>query len=284
MLAYGAVLLAALIWSLNPVIIRIGAEKASAIAFNGLRAFSALVFLLPLAIAVNGGLHIELTPLAVLFTVLSALVGPGLGDVAYIKSIQLAGASRAVAVGYTYIFVAQALAMAFLGEEIRLGTALGSILAVAGVWLVASEAQQRGSSEFKGVLAAAISSLAWGLGSIINRLALAYTDPLSLSTMRAVIQGAVLSILDTKNMRSTVTSKRVIATACTTGVLAYGVGTTLFLYALSVLGVSMTVLPTALTPVLSALLGRVIARETFGLKTVAGVLCTASGIALAFQL
>ncbi len=284
MLAYGAILLAALIWSLNPVIIRIGAGEASAIAFNGLRAFSALILLMPLTMAVNGGLHVELTPLAVLFIVLSALVGPGLGDVAYIKSIQLAGASRAVTVGYTYIFVAQALAVAFLGEEIGLGTALGSILAVTGVWLVASEAQQRGSSELKGVLAAIVSSLAWGLGSIINRLALVYTDPLSLSSIRAIIQGAVLSTLDAKNLRSTVPSKRVIATACITGILAYGMGTTLFLYALSVLGVSMTVLPTALTPVLSAVLSRIIAHETFGLKTVVGVLCTASGIAFALQL
>jgi len=284
LLAYGATLLATLIWSLNPVIIRIGAGKASAIAFNGLRAFLALILLLPLTMAVKGGLHVELTPFAVLLIVLSALVGPGLGDVAYIRSIQLAGASRAVTVGYTYIFVSQALAVAFLGEEIRLGTALGSILAVAGVWLVASEAQQRGSSELRGVLVAIVSSLAWGLGSIINRLALVYTDPLSLSAIRAVIQGAVLSTLDAKNLKSMVSSKRIIATACITGVLAYGMGTTLFLYALSVLGVSMTVLPTALTPVLSTMLSRIIAHETFGLKTVVGVLCTASGIALALQL
>jgi len=284
-IAFGAILLAAVVWSLTPVLIRIGASNVSAIAFNSLRAFSALTLLIPLSLVINGGVYVDSTLSALTIVILSALVGLVIGDVAYVKAIQLAGVSRAVIIGYTYIFVSQALAFVLLNESIGMGTAIGSVLAIIGVFLVVGGVQQFGYvRELRGILVAAISSLAWGLGSVINRIALLYSDPISLALIRIAIQGTTLALLDFKNLKSVALERRAALTAFTTGILTYGIGATLFLYSLQVLGVSITVLATALTPVLSTILTRVLAREIFGVKTIVGAFCTASGIALAFQL
>jgi len=283
--AFSAVLLAAIVWSLTPVLIKIGASNVSAIAFNGLRAFSALTLLLPLSLVVNGGVYVDPTPSALIVIVLSALVGLVVGDVAYVKAIQLAGVSKAVIIGYTYIFVSQILAFILLNEGVGIGTVMGSILAIIGIVLVVGGTQEFGySHELRGLLAAGISSLAWGLGSVVNRVALLYSDPVSLALIRIAIQGATLTILDFDGLRSAMTNRRAVLTAFITGILTYGIGATLFLYSLQILGVSITVLATALTPVLSTILTRALTREVLGVKTIVGALCTASGIALAFQL
>lgn len=283
--AFSAVLLAAIVWSLTPVLIKIGASNVSAIAFNGLRAFSALTLLLPLSLVVNGGVYVDPTPSALIVIVLSALVGLVVGDVAYVKAIQLAGVSKAVIIGYTYIFVSQVLAFILLNEGVGIGTVMGSILAIIGIVLVVGGTQGFGySHELRGLLAAGVSSLAWGLGSVVNRVALLYSDPVSLALIRIAIQGATLTILDFDGLRSAMTNRRAVLTAFITGILTYGIGATLFLYSLQILGVSITVLATALTSVLSTILTRALTREVLGVKTIVGALCTASGIALAFQL
>ena len=283
-IAFSAILLAATVWSLTPVLIRMGAGNTSAIAFNGLRAFSALTLLIPLSLVVNGGVYVDLTPLALMVIILSALIGLVVGDVAYVKAIQLAGVSKAVIIGYTYIFVSQALAFVLLNESIGIGIVIGSVLAIIGVFLVVGGVQQfEHVRELRGVLAAIVSSLAWGLGSVINRVALMYSDPISLALIRVAIQGTLV-LFDFRGLKSVVLDRRAVLIAFVTGILTYGIGITLFLYSLQILGVSITVLATALTPVLSTILTRVLAREVFGVKTVVGALCTASGIALAFQL
>jgi drug/metabolite transporter (DMT)-like permease len=65
-----------------------------------------------------------------------------------------------------------------------------------------------------------------------------------------------------------------------TGVLSWGVGMVLFTYSIYLLGVSATVVATALAPVLSQLTTRLVAREPYSRRVVAGALLVSLGIVI----
>jgi hypothetical protein len=65
-----------------------------------------------------------------------------------------------------------------------------------------------------------------------------------------------------------------------TGVLSWGVGMVLFTYSIYSLGVSATVVATALAPVLSQLTTRLVAREPYSRRVVAGALLVSLGIVI----
>lgn len=244
-------------------------------SFNALRLLSALPLLSALTLLYSS----FNTPTSMegwLLVVAAGLLGPGLGDVAYIEAIKLVGSGTAVTVGYTYILVSQALALLLLGEEVGWGLVAGSILALVGVWLVASSGPS-GSANRRGITAAVVSSIAWGLGSIVNKLALLHVGPLSLALLRVLVLSPLMLLVGARGYRS-MTSRRQVLAAVVTGSLSYGLGIPLFLYALDVVGVSVTVLTTALTPVLARLAAHAVAGEGLSVKGVAGTLLTALGV------
>ncbi|RLG84540.1 MAG: EamA family transporter [Thermoprotei archaeon] len=266
--------IAALIWSFTPSIIRKFSENADPISLNALRAFFATLILTP--VITITGIRVELEVQGILFILLSALIGPGVGDIFYIISIRRIGGGRAVAISYFYVFVAQFLAMVLLRETLRPWLVLGTILALTGIILVRFE----GGHDTRHIdwFIAFAPAFAWGLGTIVNKFALYYTDPLSLSFLRVAILTIFLYMISFNKMGKNIGRKNVLITAFITGGLGYGVGIPLFLYAIDSIGVSATVLATTLTPVLGRILSSIIAGEKVNLKGVIGTFLVVLGI------
>ena len=267
--------IAAVLWSINPALIKRFGKGVSPIGLNFLRSLMAIPFL---AIAVQVfGFYIVPKPIGFVYILGSALIGPGIGDIAYIRSIHLVGAGRSITIGYTYVVIAQFLAIVFLGESITYRLVIGTIAAVAGVYVVFSEYSDGDSSRYSWI--ALVPAFAWGLGSVVNKLALEYTNSVSLGLMRAIILPVFLGFL-VRDRIEVLARKEVLLLALTTGGLGYGVGIPLFLKAIELSGVTVAVLATVLTPVLGRILSSFIANEKTGLKGYLGTLLVVLGIVI----
>ncbi len=272
-----SVLAASIMWGIAPAIIKIGVRShVDARGFNAVRVFVAAPVIAIILLVSGEPFIIPASMFGWLAILAASLLGPGLGDIAYIYSIREIGGGRAVTIGYTYILISQFLAVLLLREQPRIQLFIGSIIALIGVWLIAQEAKTESGSK-KGVIAALIASAAWGFGSIANKYALYYVGPLTLSFLRILILIPLMILLGYRGLRKSL-DKRAFVMASITGVLSYGFGIPLFLYAINTVGVSVTVLVTALAPVLGKVFSVILAKEKIIIKGVIGTMTTVIGI------
>jgi len=282
-MVYGVLsaVIASILWSINPSVIKRYGYGVSSIALNGLRALMAALFLLiPIILY---GFRVELVLIGLLYILGSAIIGPGIGDVLYIKSIRSIGAGKSVVIGYTYVFIAQILAAIFLGEELGISLIIGTLLAMLGIYLV-YRGEDNSDLCWRKILISLMPAIAWGVGSIVNKYALMYTDPLSLGFIRVIVLSFILLLPMYNSIPRSILSKRILFTAVVTGGLGYGIGMPLFLYAVDVVGVSVTVLATTLTPVLGRLFSILIAGEKIEPKGLLGTILVILGIIIGIGL
>lgn len=278
---YIAIMVASIIWSLVPALISRIKEFVRPFIFTSLRAVFATTALLPMLVL--GDVRMEWLDLPVLsLVVVSGILGPGLGDAFYAKAIQSMGASLAVILSYTYIFIAQFMSVLVLGESLRATLIFGSLLAFTGVVVALSGNDSLNKLNVRGVLSSFIAALSWSSGAVIIKLTLDYVDILPLTIYRLASTALVFTVLGYVLERSLSREAVVptVAISAVTGVLGFGVGAYLFAYSINSLGVSTTAMATALTPVLSQVTTKLLSKERPTRKNFAGALLTSCGIAI----
>jgi len=279
-LGYATIVLASVTWSLNPAVISRFREHIRPITFTALRALAALALLCPIAV---GRLELrDSSPYAIAIIVLSAVVGPGIGDALYTRSIQVLGGSLAVVLGYTYIFIAQFLAVLLLGEELTLGVAVGTMLAFGGVVLAVGPKASRSGAGATGVAYAFGAAISWGVATVMIGLALQFAGTLTLTVVRlATILALFLPVgLLTEGLPPRSSLKPLLVASAVTGIMGWGIGMYLFILSIGLIGVAVTSTATALTPVLSQLTTKLVAGERVRASTVLGAALTSIGIAV----
>lgn len=271
-----AALVASLIWGFAPAIIKLGvSEDTSAVVFNTLRLIAAIPVTALIIVVLHEQLIVPSNIIGWIAVFAAGTIGPGIGDVAYIYAIREVGGGKAVTIGYTYILISQFLALLFFGEELAWNLITGSVLAIIGIWLVAREAKNK-SYNVKGIMASCVSAVAWGFGSIANKYALTYTNPLSLALLRMIFLLVILLAFTWRQLGNT--NKKAIYASIFTGATSYGIAMPLFLYALDVIGVSVTVLITALTPALGRITTRILTKEEISLHGIIGTIVIILGL------
>lgn len=282
MLGYAAIVVASIMWSLNPAVVSRFRAFIKPVTYTALRAVIAALSLAPVAL-LNGAEIQSGSPRAIAVILLSAVIGPGLGDALYTRSIQLTGGSIAVLVSYTYIFIAQAVAALAIGEPFEYTTMIGSAIAFAGIAVavvMGGEAVKLGSS--RGIAYAAAAAALWGVATVTIKVALAYTDTLSLTFARLLIIASLLlpAGVSLEGVPPKAHLRPLLVASSITGVLGWGIGMYLFVYSIHAIGVSATAIATALTPVISQMSTRIIAGERPGPRQIAGALLISLGIVL----
>ena len=160
-LGIGAALAAAAIWALVIFLYKRHMEGLDAAAVN----FSRLMYVTTLLAPAM--LFIEPAP-GLWAAVVSGVVTLFMGDSLYFYAIHKVGGSVAAPIAYTYIVMAQYFAL-LLGEEVSQWLFLSSILAVAGVSLLAGG----GGAWLNplGLAATVATALLWSLGMTTVKLA-----------------------------------------------------------------------------------------------------------------
>jgi DME family drug/metabolite transporter len=275
-------ILASILWSLNPAIISRYSRDIKPLIFTGLRA---LIGLLPLITVITfiTGLSVEFN-LGLLVAVISALLGPGLGDTLYTQAVRLLGGSLAVVISYTYIFIATGLSVLLLGEKGGLTILLGSILAFTGIVVSTGFTSRNGVKNFKGIFYAACAAISWGLGTVLIRIALNYYDFIYLTAMRLLTVGVVFALtgLVIEGKIDENSRRNLLIAAVITGVFGLTIGSLLFTYAIWSIGITATVIATSLTPILSQWTTKIISGEKIQLNVIIGALLVALGIIILY--
>lgn len=268
--------MAGVLWSLNPPVIKRFAGGMDPVAFNGARGIYA-VLVLTLYMLVKG-VAPSVRPEGLALIYLSALLGPVLGDILYIKAIVSIGGGNAITIGYLYIFIAQLIGIYVLGEKPDAHLLIGSLVAFTGIYLIYNGGGE--SIRGRGVAYALAAAVLWGMSAVCSRLATQYGDALSLGFTRNVF--LVLSIVLVRGLLPAryALSRNGFIAGFITGGLSFGVGMVLFIEALAAGGVSLAVLPTIIAPALARFTSRIIAGEVVGWRSIAGTLVTVAGIAL----
>ena len=269
-----AALTASMIWSLAPGLISRYGGKTKSTVLNTLRAYYASIILLIYILFTLNNRWILIKGIPIIIT--SAFFGPLLGDTLYIKSIKRIGGGNAVSISYTYIFFAQLYSYILFNEKITIFMIIGTFISLLGIYVTYSGEKQK--LVLKGLIYAIGASLSWGMGATLSKLALIYGDPVTVAFVRNLFTALTLSIFTYKYLPGTLKLKGVQLTAFITGGLGFGVGMTLFLTAISLVGVNATVLTTSITPVLGRILARIIAHEKPSTRAYLGTLTTSLGI------
>lgn len=127
---------AALSWSTATVILQVGLIGADPIDANLIRIVIGSLFLLPLFfLARQRGMPMP-TKRATKYVVIAGFFGMGLGSILYVNAVFFTGAAVTSVIAATAPLFALPFSIIFLKEKITPLILLGTILTVAGVWLV----------------------------------------------------------------------------------------------------------------------------------------------------
>ncbi|MGI9148023.1 MAG: DMT family transporter [Chloroflexota bacterium] len=281
-------LLSACAWGATGIVIRAYLSGVPAVAVNSLRnTTSAGVFIL---IWVAFSSRASVSPSAVVLLVASMIVGLVIGDSLYFEALKRIGVARAMPISMGYPVMTSLLAAILLGERLTAMSVIGMLATLTGVYLVAMPAagaaralsQQPASGHWSGVAFAAVAAACWSFSAIAVKPALAMTDVVTASVIRASLAAMVLWAVTMR--RGPVPlgtwfhgrSLRAIAAVGACGVISTG----LFLECVSVAGAGTAAVLSATSPIFAVPVSIVFLREGGSWRVVAGTLLSVIGVVM----
>lgn len=130
-------LLTIIVWGIAPIIDKVAVQGTSPYIGNIYRSLT-IAFIMLTITFFSGELKMAFKmPLKnALFYVASGLLAGGIGVIAYFKVLQVAPTSKVVPLAASYPLITALLSMAFLGEKVSPARFIGTLLIVAGIYLV----------------------------------------------------------------------------------------------------------------------------------------------------
>lgn len=195
-----AALTAAFLWALSTVIFGRLGKSLSPLVLNLAKGGIAIA-LIALTLVLRHNLQPQLSSAAIFWLMLSGVVGIGLGDTAYFKSINHLGARRALLMECLAPPLTALIALVFLQEQLEAIAWGGILLTVGGVAWVISErvpaGDQRSVSLRAGIVWSVLAQLGQASGAVMSRGALANSDidPLWSGLLRLAAGAMILVIL-----------------------------------------------------------------------------------------
>lgn len=195
-----AALTAAFLWALSTVIFGRLGKWLSPLVLNLAKGCIAIA-LIALTLVLQQNLQPRLPGMAIFWLTLSGVVGIGLGDTAYFKSINHLGARRALLMESLAPPLTALIALVFLQESLSAISWCGILLTVGGVAWVISErvpASDRGHFNLRaGLIWSLLAQLGQASGAVMSRGALVNTsvDPLWSGLLRIAAGAAILVLL-----------------------------------------------------------------------------------------
>jgi len=129
--------LAGVLWATSTALLKSGVGNTDLVVANSVRLPAAGLVLLSMVLRQPGGFRVRgVEAGTVAVVLLSGIAGTALGSALYLTAVIQAGAAKAAALQSVSPFIAAPLAFVFLREPIAPATLAGTVLSVAGVWLL----------------------------------------------------------------------------------------------------------------------------------------------------
>ncbi len=275
-------------WALVSTVMRSMSDRVNPITVNGLRcAFGAANMAILIVILGRVDLLQRMPALGVALVVISGLIGQGLGDAIFVVSMKRIGAARAMPISSIQPLITTALAVVFLGERVTWFMGGGTLLVLAGVYLLAfpygplSRVRQLFASADRLGLALALGTAGcWAVSAVILKAALDSIDVLSAALVRMAVAAILLfgfQIVASREKVLAGLNARGFAVMVVAGLL--GTGSALgYVTALNFAGAAKAAVLASTTPFFGLPLSIFVLRERVNSRVVLGSLLCVFGI------
>ncbi len=195
-----AALTAAFLWAVSTVIFGRLGKSLSPLVLNLAKGCIAIA-LITLTLLIQQNLQPQLPRMAIFWLTLSGVVGIGLGDTAYFKSVNHLGARRALLMESLAPPLTALMALILLQESLSAIAWCGILLTVGGVaWVISERLPAGAQGHFNlraGLIWSVLAQLGQASGAVMSRGALVNTtvDPLWSGLLRISAGAVVLIIL-----------------------------------------------------------------------------------------
>ncbi len=282
----------ALVWGGSITLLRFLSTRIDSLSLNVLRLSVAGSCLISFVSLSGRGAELLLTPLLPLVLVLaSGIIEQSMGDTTYIRSLSYLEASRGHPIAaFTFRILTFLVAGLFLGEPFTWLTIAGMSFVLLGVYLVItgrtpwvkSTSQQ---VNMKGVLLALAAAVLWTVAATILKVGVRDMDPFVAAGVRvpSAAMALLLFTVSQRNKGSLQFQKygaRTIALAAVGGVLSYGIGAVLYVFAIQAIGVGKAVIISGLSPLFTVLFSVLFLKERLTWYILGGILLGFSGVVL----
>jgi len=272
-------LIPAVIWAFSPIYYRGFMKRFDFLLLNLLRTSMASLALLVPALVIGFGS-------GVLDALLSGAITLACGDTLYLLSVRETGASVAAPVVYTYVFFVQLTAFT-VGEVVPFSNYVAAAMVVAGVFLLSRG--RSGKPRVKGIAFGLAAGLVWTAGQDLIRVATnAGGNVLVVTFSRNAAAAVALGFAVLLTRRTRLWPKEI--TRREMGFLAFialtdlAVGSSLYVYSVSLVGIALTVILTSLSPFLTQLFSKLLGKESPTLTDFAGGAVIVAALILAVAL
>jgi len=282
-------LLCALCWAIGSVSMKDLSTRLDPFTLNAPRALIAglALFALSLATGRSAGYR-DLTWQGLAFMIGSMAVGGGLGDSLYVLSMARIGLSRAYPLAATYPALTLVIGALFLNEQITAPVIAGLALVSIGILVIShphvtDELPLGAPGRSLGILLALLASACWAGALVMLDVGIQGVDPILVASIRvpalALMFWALVAIRRT-GRRLLALSRRDWAVMCLGGLVGWGLGSLLFVAALSYLGPGRTAILTSTSPLFALPLCALFLKERVHRGVLLGAVLTVTGVAL----
>jgi DME family drug/metabolite transporter len=287
-------LVQAVCWAGPTNVLRALSMRMNPFLINGLRGLVGWLFVFPVALLTVAGDVSLLTPLRLVYILVSVLLAGVLGDYLNLCSLRILGVGRAFPITSSQPVFTVLLSALLLGDTLDAKTLGGTALVLFGVYLVARPRRDVIAIDntpplaprqlLIGVLMALGTALATAGGTIV--LALALSDGISPVMVNAVrLPVAVLVSLTMAGRQGQLPSVRrldrqTLGLVLVAGVLGWAIGGTLYATAVQMIGPGKTALISSTSPIFAVPITLIFLKERPTRYTLIGTLITVVGIML----
>jgi drug/metabolite transporter, DME family len=292
-----AALGAAVSWAIAPILYRQALLTTKPLSANIVRCTTNAAVLLVILLLLGKTSVLATLPSSVLLiSVVSGLVGLGIGDTLYLFGLKALGVSRAVPLAATYPLFSLVWAVVFLGQSLSTAAVIGTAVILAGIVLLTRQkteetAVAKGRAVWLGVAMCLGTAFAWSVGVTLMDVAVSTSTVSSLDanyaivTVRLAAMALVLVVLAPfidRDHGFLKMSKKTVLLLCTGGLIANGLGWLLMNYSFLNISEAQAVPISSTSPLFAALAGFALFHEKATVKTILGGVTIVVGIVLIF--
>lgn len=268
-----AALASAVTWAGTSVTLARLGTRYPAPVLSSLRLLAATPFLLLLVVATGATSQLRDAPWVVLLAMAgSGLVGYGLGDTTYIRSMAGVGMQR-LAPPTTALWVALSAAggIWLLDEPFSWGLIAGGALVITGTWfIVAQSAAALGTGPARwgtprAVLAISAVALAWTVATLVLAGGRGDLGAAAAGIVRIPVGGLAIGLVTSVATRGAILHRlprgRDLALIAAIGIIGTGMGSVLYIFSVAEAGAARAVVLNSTSPLIALPLSMLVLRE-----------------------
>jgi drug/metabolite transporter, DME family len=280
-------LASAFIWATASLAIKAQSDRIDTSSFNAFRMVVGTIFMLALLPFFGGWTALTQVPVtAAILLAVSSIIGVAMGDTLYFWSMTKIGASRALPISSTYPLFTWALAVPLLGEKLTVGAMVGTVLVLAGVYLLSPRIGIVSPTDARtdriGILAALAAAALWAIATMLLKVGLQDGTPVILVNLIRLPVAALATGLFTQHQFGFKVWRgynlKTLPLLVLLAIYSTGIGMIVWTLTVDYAGAARASLLNTAAPLIGVPLSALFLRERVTVKIAAGTLLSVVGI------